>query len=102
MSLVKKYLKTKPVCSVKFSITADSNKKFKTASVVGDFNNWDPKVNKMRRLKSGKFETTIKFPLNNEYQFRYLLDDSTWKNENEADKFVITFFGDSENSVIKI
>jgi len=31
-----------------------------------------------------------------------LLDGKTWENDNDADRFVITSFGDSENSVIKV
>ena len=102
MSVIKKYLKNKPVCSVTFSIGSDLGKNYKTASVVGDFNNWDANANPMKQLKSGQFKTNIKLSSDNEYQFRYLLDGKTWENDNDADRFVITSFGDSENSVIKV
>jgi len=74
MSVIKKYLKSKPVCSVTFSIDNDLGKNYKTASVVGDFNNWDATANPMKQLKSGQFKANIKLPKGNEYQFRYLLD----------------------------
>ncbi len=102
MPIIKKYLKTKPVCNVTFSISAKDGKGFKTVSVVGDFNDWNPKTNMMKKLKSGEFKSIIKLACDNEYQFRYFLDGETWKNENESDRFVVTSFGDSENSVIKI
>lgn len=102
MAILKKYLKAKPVCNVTFSIDAKVGKKYKSASVVGDFNNWEQKKNEMKQLKTGKFKATIQLPCDHEYQFRYILDGTTWENDNAADKYVVTSFGDSDNCVINI
>ncbi len=101
MSIKKQYLKTKPECKVTFKIPPEISKQFKEASVVGDFNNWDPHANPMRKLKKdNSFVTSINLLKGKEYQFRYLLDGEAWINDEEADKHVPTYFPDAENSVI--
>jgi hypothetical protein len=44
----------------------------------------------------------LNLEIGREYQFRYLVDDKEWENDMEADKFVPTPYGDSENSVIVV
>jgi len=101
MSISKKYLKSKPICKVTFRIPSDIGKDFKTASVVGDFNNWNHKANRMKKLvKDGSFSTIIDLEKDKEYQFRYLFDGTEWANEIEAEKHITTYFGDSQNSII--
>ena len=101
MSIKKKYLKNKPICKVTFRIPADIGRDFKKASVVGDFNNWNHKSNRMKKLvKDGSFSIVIDLEKDKEYQFRYLFDGTEWANEEEAEKHVTTHFGDSQNSII--
>jgi hypothetical protein len=54
----------------------------------------------MRKLKNGSFTVTIDLEPDREYQFRYLLDDKTWENDYEADRYAPTPYADSENSVV--
>jgi len=54
------------------------------------------------RLKNGAFTTTIDLKKGRGYQSRYLLDEDKWENESEADRFVPTPYGDSNNSVVII
>ena len=56
----------------------------------------------MKKLKNGAFTTTLDLEPGREHQFRYLLDEKIWKNEQDADKLVVSPYGDSENSVIVI
>jgi len=56
----------------------------------------------MKKLKNGAFTTTLDLEPGREYQFRYLLDEKIWKNEQDADKLVVSPYSDSENSVIVI
>lgn len=100
MALTKKYLKTRPVCKVTFKIEPEKGKNYKTASLLGDFNNWDANSNPMKKLKNGGFSITLDLDVNREYKFRYLFDGVTWDNEPQADKSVPTPFGDSEDSVV--
>ena len=102
MSIKKQYLKTKPVCKVTFRIPEDIGSFAGTAHVVGEFNDWDFFSTPMKKLKSGAFTATLNLEKGREYQFRYLLDNKSWENDANADKFVATPFGDSENSVIAL
>ncbi len=100
MAITKRYLKTRPVCKVTFKIPAKVANAAKTASIVGEFNNWSPTAAPMKRLKDGAFTATLDLEKDEAYQFRYFLDEHRWENEAEADKFVRSPYGDSENSVI--
>ena len=73
-----------------------------SASVVGDFNNWSIKDHPMKKLKNGEFIVELDLESNKEYQFRYLIDEETWENDWEADKYIRSEFGNCENSVIVV
>ena len=100
MSIKKKFLKSKPVCKVTFRLPEEIGNSTKTANLVGEFNGWNFLATPMRKLKSGAFTATVDLKRGREYQFRYLLDKKNWENDAEADKFVPTPFGDSDNSVV--
>lgn len=103
MSVKKQFLKNKDVCKVTFRISKEIGKNYAKACLVGDFNNWNAKKHAMKKLKTdGSFSILVELETGNEYQFRYLLDGKVWLNEPEADKQVVSPFGDSENSVISL
>jgi len=100
MAIQKKALKSNKY-KVSFKIDADSAKDFSTASLVGDFNNWDPSKDVMRKLKKdGSFSIQKTLEAGKEYQFKYVLDGNNWSNDPDADKFVPTEYADSQNSVV--
>ncbi len=101
MAITKRYIKKKKKYSVTFTIPKKISKEFKTASVVGDFNRWDPHANEMKKVKkTGEFKTKIELPEHHEYKFRYLLDGEQWINDESADRYITTHFGDAEDCVI--
>ena len=102
MSVQKEYLVDKDVCKVKFILPQEIANTTKKASLVGDFNDWDQNQNPMQKRRNGTRSVTVELPTGNEYQFRYLIDETRWENENEADKQVVSPFEDAENSVIVI
>jgi 1,4-alpha-glucan branching enzyme len=102
MSVSKRYLKTKPVSKVTFKVPSEVAAGAVKASLVGEFNGWDPAATRMQKLKSGEFKATIDLEVGREYQFRYLLDDGRWTNDTEADRQVPAGVPDAENSVIKV
>lgn len=100
MSIKKNVLKSNK-CKVSFKIGAEAAKDFGSASLVGDFNNWDPSKEVMKKLKKdGSFSIQKTFEAGKEYQFKYVLDGSNWSNDPEADKFAATEYADSQNSVL--
>lgn len=102
MSLKKQFLKSKPVCKVTFNLASDLVEGAKKVSILGDFNNWDPKETDMRKLKDGSFTKTLDLEVGKEYQFRYLVDETNWVNDTEADKYVPSGIAAEENGVISL
>lgn len=99
MAIQKKYLKSRPVCKVTFSLPREAVQEAKKVYLVGDFNNWKQKATPMKKLKSGACKITLDLECGREYQFRYLLD-SNWVNDWAADKYVASAYYDAENSVV--
>jgi len=102
MSLTKQYLKSKQLCKVTFRLPAEAAKEANTVHIVGDFNSWDIYAIPLQKLKDGTFKVTLELEPNREYQFRYLINEETWENDWEADKYVPTPYGNAENSVVVV
>lgn len=102
MSLKKQYLKSKPECKVTFRLRAAESNKAASAHLVGDFNAWDTHALPMKKLKNGDFTQTVNLPVGKAYQFRYLLNDSTWENDWQADGYTPSSVGGEDNSVVKL
>ncbi|HNQ37293.1 MAG TPA: isoamylase early set domain-containing protein [Prolixibacteraceae bacterium] len=100
MSIKKQFLKTKPVCKVSFKLSNEQVSGASKVNIAGDFNNWNETSDEMNTLKDGSFSLTLDLETGREYQFRYLLDGSTWINDEAADNYCPSGFGDSQNSVI--
>lgn len=100
MSIKKKFLKSKPVCKVTFSVPKELVTAAETVYVVGEFNDWNPASTPLKAMKDGTFSTTVDLEQGREYEFRYLIDGNEWKNDEEADKFAASPFADATNSVV--
>ena len=100
MGMKKQFLKTKPICRVRFELSKEASREAKTASIVGEFNCWDPKVTPMKKSKEGQFSATVDLETGKEFQFRYVLDGTIWENDSEADKYIPSCFHGIENSVV--
>ena len=98
MPIKKQFIKTKPVCKVTFSV---ESKEASTASVVGDFNNWNPAEGEMSKSKSGTFKAVLDLPKDSTYEFKYYID-GTYVNEAEADSFKWNEFSGDENGVLVV
>jgi 1,4-alpha-glucan branching enzyme len=68
-------------------------------SVVGDFNGWNPAVNKMMRRKNGTRSTSVVLEPGNRYRFRYFGADGVWFNDDAADAYEMGEHG-SEDCVL--
>ena len=102
MSIKKTYFKSKNTCKVNFRLPKEVVSEAQTVNLVGEFNNWSTKATPLKRLKNGTFTTDLELEKGHQYQFRYLIDEARWENDTQADSYVPTPFGDSDNSVIKI
>jgi 1,4-alpha-glucan branching enzyme len=94
--ITKQFTPKKTVCKATFTVPA--GKAAKSVAILGDFNNWDPKADLLKK-KNDAWETTLRLDSNAEYKFRYLIDDTTWENDEAADAYVANEFG-TEDSIV--
>ncbi len=100
MSIKKQFLKSKPGCKVAFKLSKEQATGAVKANLVGDFNNWNETADEMNSLKDGSFSLILDLKTGRNYQFRYLLDGATWINDEAADAYQASGFGDAQNGVI--
>ena len=100
MSIKKEYLDDGRKCRATFILPRGIGKNAQKVQIVGEFNRWSHSATPMRKLRNGNFVVILELPICHEYQFRYLVDDMIWMNDSDADRFVPTPFGDSENCVV--
>jgi 1,4-alpha-glucan branching enzyme len=98
MSIKKQFVKTKPVCKVTFSVEA---KEAIEASVIGDFNNWNPEEGSLNKLKNGTFKGVFNIDKDASYEFKYVIDGA-FVNEADADFFLWNEFAGNENGVLTV
>ena len=60
------------------------------ASVVGDFNGWDPLANPFVKRSNGTFSTSVTVAPDGRFHFRYLGDGNRWFDEADADAHEVT------------
>ena len=93
----KTYYKTKDYCKVKFSYQADEAE---TIAILGLNSDWKTSIT-MSRKKDGSFTADVNLPKDSTHEFKYLVNETLWVNDPEADKEVPNAFGGS-NSVVVI
>ena len=98
MAIKKQFIKTKPVCKVTFTVEA---KQANSASVVGDFNNWNSTQGELSKLKNGIFKGVFDLDKDAIYEFKYVIDGA-FVNEPDADSFVWNDFAGAENGVLEV
>jgi len=98
----KEFLEGGKLCKVTFRLPSMAAPGAKSVCIVGDFNNWNTHASPMKRLKNGDYEISLKVEPRKEYQFRYFIDESKWENDWNADKYVKSPLGDSDNSVVVV
>ncbi|MFV0423422.1 isoamylase early set domain-containing protein [Oleidesulfovibrio sp.] len=102
MSLNKQFLKSKPVCKVKFRLDKSTAPGIESVYLVGDFNDWNENSTPMKRLKDGSFSAELTLETGRQYHFRYLADGSAWLNDDGADAYSWCEFAQADNSVVEV
>lgn len=98
MAITKQFLKSKPICKVTFNIPSEAE----SLAVVGDFNNWDASALLLKKLKNGSFKGTINLEQGQSYEFKYLADEVTYFNDDQADAYQFNEYAGSENGVLAL
>ena len=93
--LTKKFFKTKDETEVTFEFNRSD---VTTVALAGDFTDWQTVEMKFNK-KSQSFKTKLRLPKGGVFHFRYLLNDSEWENDYQADQYLPNEFG-TENSIV--
>lgn len=95
--LKKRYASGGKICKVTFTLPHQIEAT--SATLVGDFNNWDKDALPMTRAKDDSWKAEVKLKAGQEYQYRYFVNGREWHNDQNADKSVVHPYG-GENSVV--
>lgn len=68
-------------------------------SVVGDFNNWDPRANVFVKRANNTRSVSATVDPGQRYRFRYYTADGEWFNDDSADAYEPNEYG-SHNCVL--
>jgi hypothetical protein len=93
----KTYYKTKDYCKVKFSLTPENAE---TVEILGLNSDWENAI-VMSKKKDGTFSAEVNLQKDTTHQFKYLINQGDWINDESADSFEPNTFGNT-NSVLAI
>jgi len=89
----------KPGGRANVTFTLDPRVDAQTAAVCGEWNDWSPSADVMRRDADGGFSVTVELEAGRAYRFRYLLDGVRWDNDWAADAYLPNSFGGDDSVV---
>ena len=94
-----KKTKAKGNGKVKVTFVQPADNPHLPASVVGDFNNWDPTANKLQKRSNQTYSTSVVLEKDQQFVFRYYSKDGIWFNDEAADAYSPNEYG-SENGIV--
>jgi len=97
----KKFLKTRPVCKVTFTLPKEAAPEAETVCVMGEFNDWSRDANPLKRQKNGDFSVSLDLEKGRSYRFRYLIDGWKFENDWQADRYEANPYG-GDDSIIEL
>ena len=69
--------------------------------LLGDFNNWNTERGiQLHKNENGDLTVTVELISGESYQYRYLLSDGRWENDDRAHSYELGGTQDVENCVI--
>ena len=88
---------------VTFSLSADVVAEATAGIVLGEFNNWDYSNGiSLKKQKDGSMKASTTLETGRAYQYRYLLNDGRWVNDQNAENFAYAEGFQIENCVITV
>ena len=85
------------IVKVSFVIAADDGRL--PASVVGDFNEWDPTSDPFRRRSNGTASAVVSLQTGASYRFRYRSASGSWFDDDAADGYEANEHGSHDGVV---
>lgn len=95
----KSYTKSGRSCKVTFYLPAETGAE--SAALCGEFNDWNPEAAPMKRKKDGMFYASVNLDAGRSYRYRFLLDNSRWENDWEAESYLPNDHG-SDDSIVTV
>jgi len=88
---------------VTFLLSAEIVGEATSAILLGEFNNWDANNGiTLKKQKDGSLKATASLEAGKSYQYRYLLNDGRWVNDERAENYVHANGFAVENCVITV
>ena len=88
---------------VTFTLPAEVVGEATSAVLLGEFNNWDYSNGiSLKKQKDGSMKVTTTLEGGRSYQYRYLLNDGRWVNDQRADDYVHVSGLEVDNCVIAV
>jgi len=66
--LEKKYIKSRPVCKVTFTLPREAAADAESVYLMGEFNNWSRDTHPLKREKNGDFATSLELEKGRSYR----------------------------------
>ena len=89
--------------NITFTLPAEALDGASEAMVLGDFNNWNPKhAPKLVKQDDGTFNVVVPLETGKTYHYRFLLDNTRWVNDYNAQRYEAVPGLNVENSVITV
>jgi 1,4-alpha-glucan branching enzyme len=88
---------------VTFTLSAEMVGDATSGLLLGEFNNWDYNDGiTLKKQKDGTLKATASLEAGKRYEYRYLLNDGRWVNDQSADHYVHISGFHVENCVINV
>lgn len=88
---------------VTFTLSAEVVGEATSGLLLGEFNNWDYNDGiSLTKQKDGSMKATASLEAGKRYEYRYLLNDGRWVNDQSADHYVHISGFHVENCVINV
>lgn len=100
--LKKQYLKSKPICKVTFVLPKTVAEHANEVRVLGEFNNWNWEEGLVMKATKTEYKATIELETGRNYEFRYVADGDHWFNDDQADAYVPSPFGEVHNCIANV
>ena len=83
-----KYTPARGGNAVKITFALPATDVEQPVSVLGDFNDWDPFANPLKKRSNGTFSASVEVPAGQTLRFKYLASDGNWFCDPDADTVV--------------
>ena len=87
--------------TVKVTFSLPQDEPIGVVSVLGDFNDWNELSHPLKKRSNGTRSVVIEMASGRDYHFKYLSEDGTWFNEDDADLYATNEYGEV-NSVLRV